>query len=263
MSEKDTPLREIGSNFRDFLQGFFGETRKSEEELLAGARSQSNIKFGPEIRRAKLYTEFTFGGKQIGFEAAGARGCAVESSAFQKGRETLVYNLSCSLTYFAAEDTPVGPVRIIQDPRIENKGWIYLRRNQNGDFELPALSFFHQHLIFHVGDRFFYYPRAWQVEAAITKWPPEYHQYHHLEEDTPIFDFVTREPNVARKGISTISIEGRLSPEEEKQIWERHDREVALIQRLPASKMSPEDLTPAQNGPFKPPKPPARRKRSK
>jgi hypothetical protein len=261
MAEKDTQLREIGGNFREFLQGFFGAPAKSEEELLAKTRSPDNITFGQETRKARLYTEITVDGKKFDFEAAGARSCSAQPGAFRQGRDTVVFNLTCALTYFATDDTPLGPVRIVQDPRIVNRGWIYLRRNKNNQFELPALNVFNQHLIFHVGDRYFYYPRAWQVQSAISAWPPEYHQYHHLEEDTPIFDFITREPNVARKGISTISIEGRLTPEEEQQIWADHNREVELIKQLPASKMSPENLTPAQvESPAKQPRSPRKRR---
>jgi hypothetical protein len=216
------------------------------EEILSSATDYRHIKFGPETRSARLYTELSVNGQKITIDAVGARGCGVNSLNFQEARGTLIFNLACDLTYFAADDTPVGPVRIFQDPRIENKGWIFLRRNHKGEFELPALSFFNQHLIFRVGENYFYYPRAWQVVSAITAWPPEYHQYHHLEEDTPIFDFLTGTPNVARKGISTISIEGRLAPEEEKRIRDEVAKEIELVNRLPASKMTPENLTPAQ-----------------
>lgn len=248
MSDLKDPLREFGSNFRAVLEGLLGERSGAEkgQEILSAARDPRNIRFGPEIRRARLFTEITVGGKTFDIEAAGARSCSTKNLSFSRERTTNVFGLTCDLTFFAADNTPLGPVRIIQDPRIETKGWIILRRNEKGEFELPGLSFFNQHLIFHVGDKFFYYPRAWQVVSAITAWPPEFHQYHHLEDDTPIFDFLTKQPNVARKGVSTISIEGPLTADEERQIREEHAREIETVKALPASKMKPEDLTPGQ-----------------
>jgi hypothetical protein len=248
MSDIDDRLREFGGGLRSILEGFLGTSRDdvSEKTLSDLFDPSSHITFGPETRRARLFTEFTVGGQQFSFEALGKRGCSTNSVEFRVQRGTQVYNLTCSSTFFAADNTPLGPVRIVQDPRIVNRGWIFLRRNRKGQFVLPGLSFFNQHLIFHVGDRFLYYPRAWQVVSAITEWPPEFFQYHHLEEDTPVFDFITKEPNVARKGISTISIEDKLTPEEEKRMQLEEERELAIIRELPASKMSPEDLTPAQ-----------------
>lgn len=206
-------------------------------------RDPGLIKLQPEIRLAKLYTEITVAGKKHDFVALGARSCTPTSfSGFDKQRGTIGYELACDLTYFAADDTSLGPVRIVQDPRIETKGRILFRRGPKGEFGFPALNYFNQHLIFHVGDQFFYYPRVWRVVSSITQWPPEYHQYHHLDEDTPIFDFLTGAPNVARKGVSTISIEGRPSPEQEKRIRSEFAREIALINKLPASKMAPADL---------------------
>jgi hypothetical protein len=205
-----------------------------------------NIKFGPEIRTAELYTEFEIGGKQFNFKALGARSCAVQSSEIDQQRTTLKYNLACDLTWFEAEHKELGPVRIFQDPRIENKGWIYARRNKEGTFETPALSYFNQHLVFHVGEHYLYYPRAWQVVSSITQWPPEYHQYHHLEDRTPVFDLLTRRPNVAVKGISTISILGPLAAGEEARIKKACNEEIEKFKHLPSTMMSPLDLTPAQ-----------------
>jgi len=244
LEDKKQEIRDIGGTLRAFLEGFFGSQQAGERETLGALKNPSeHIVFGPEARKARLYTEIFVAGNKYVFEAGGSRFCSTNSSEFRADRGTLVYNLTCSVTYFAADDTPLGPIRIVQDPRIENRGWIYLRRNKEGHYELPGLSFFNQHLIFHVGDRFFYYPRAWQVVSAILDWPPEYHQYHHLEEDTPIFDFITGEPNVARKGVSTISIEGRFTPDEERRVLEANERELEIIRKLPAHKMSPEDLT--------------------
>jgi hypothetical protein len=205
-----------------------------------------NISLGPETRAAELYTEFEIGGRQFSFTALGARGCAVQSAEIDRTRTTLKYNLQCSLTWFETEHKELGPVRIFQDPRIENKGWIYARRNREGGYDTPALSYFNQHLVFHVGEKYLYYPRAWQVVSAITQWPPEYHQYHHLEERTPVFDLLTRRPNVAVKGVSTISILGPLASGEEARIQEACKAEIEKFQQLPATKLSPLDLTPAQ-----------------
>lgn len=243
MSETEVRIREL-----TLLQGILEAVRgrESVEEILAATKDPGQIKFGPEIRSARLYTEISVNDKKFSFDAVGARGCGVTGSEVVNARGTLVFNLTCDLTYFAADDTPLGPIRIVQDPRIQTKGWIHLRRNQEGKYELPGLSYFNQHLIFHIGDRFFYYPRAWQVVSAITTWPPEYHQYHHLEPDTPIFDFLTGEPNVARKGISTISIEGSLTADEEKRVRTEYEKEIEVINALPASKMGPENLTPLQ-----------------
>ena len=182
-------------------------TSEARKRIVAEEFDYRKVTFGPETRSARLYTEIIVDGKRFSFEAAGAGGCSVNSLNLNNSRGSLVYNLACDLTYFHSSDTPLGEVTIIDDPRRPILGSIILRRNQEGQFELPGLSFFNQYLIFHIGDKFFYYPSPWQVISALLAWPPEYHQYHHLEEDTPIFDFNTRTPNVARKGISTISIE--------------------------------------------------------
>jgi hypothetical protein len=201
------------------------------------------VKFGPEARSAQLYTEFTIGGARHVIVAYGARSCQPTNVGFAEAQGTEVYSLECDLTYFGIDDSPLGPIRIFQDPRIANLGWIYLRRDQNNNYVFPALSYFNQHLIFHIGGRYFYYPRAWQVVSAITQWPPEYNQYHHLEKDTPVFDLITRQPNVARKGVSTISINGPLAPDEETRIRSIVADEIQAFNNLPASKMSPENLT--------------------
>lgn len=206
------------------------------------------FQLGPEVRAAQLYTEFTIGGKGFTFDStAGARGCAVRSFEFDKARGTGVYSLACDLTYFAGEHPQLGRVRVFQDPRIENLGWIYVRRNRSGEYQAPALSYFNQYLIFHVGEDYFYYPRAWQVVSAITQWPPEYHQYHHLEPSTPVFDLLTREPNVATKGVSTISILGKVPAANLRRIRADLDEEIARFNALPSSKLRPERLTPAQS----------------
>jgi hypothetical protein len=218
------------------------KVRVNSESLL----KQLDIQPGTESRRkAHLFTEIKVDGKSIGIDAVGVRGCTPEDVVYERSRETAVVNLSCSLTYFHNANTELGPVTVVQDPRIENRGYIYLRRGQKNDFGLPGLSLFNQHLIFHVGDRFFYYPRAWQVVSALTAWPPEGHQYHHLEPDTPIFDFVTGEPNAARKGVSVIDIEGPLDDAEAKRLRAAMEKEHRLIMDLPGSKMAPEKATPA------------------
>ncbi|MHB8464790.1 MAG: hypothetical protein ACYDH6_24640 [Acidimicrobiales bacterium] len=219
---------------------------EAQRDVLRLVNNPERITFGPETRRARLFTEIIVDGETFNIEAVGKRGCSTNTVAFDEARTTVTYGLECSATYFGAENSPLGPIHIVQDPRIVNRGWILLKRNAEGEFDLPALSFFNQHLIFHVGDRWYFYPAAWQVVSAITQWPPEGHQYHHLEPDTPIFDFVTREPNVARKGISTIWIEGPLEEDENRRYDELIARELKLIDELPASKMSPEDLTPSQ-----------------
>ena len=205
------------------------------------------IQYGPEARKAQLYTEFEIQGKQFSFTSpVGSRSCTVVRSSQVKSRGTLVFTLACDLTWFEGEHKELGPVRIFQDPRIENTGWIFARRDKAGKAIGPFLSYFNQHLIFHIGNNWLYYPRAWQVVSSITSWPPEYHQYHHLEDRTPVFDLITRTPNVATKGISTISILGKLTPAEDKRIRERCKAEIDEFNRLPASKMAPERLTPAQ-----------------
>ena len=73
-----------------------------------------------------------------------------------------------------------------------------------------------------------------------------YHQYHHLEEDTPIFDYITGTPNVARKGISTIDILDRLTKKEEEQIRYEYAQEVELVNNLPQNRMTPSEFTPGQ-----------------
>jgi hypothetical protein len=206
-----------------------------------------HVGFGAEIREAELYTEFKIGNQPVNFTATGARSCAVESAEVSSSRKTLQFNLQCSLTWFETEHRTLGPIRIFQDPRIVNKGWILARRSGNGQFETPALSYFNQHLIFHVGEHYLYYPRAWQVVSAITSWPPEYHQYHHLEDKTPVFDLITKKPNAAIKGISVIAIKGKLSEERETEINRRLSEELERFAKLPASKMSPEDLTPSES----------------
>jgi hypothetical protein len=108
------------------------------------------------------------------------------------------------------------------------------------------LSYFNQHLVFHVGENYLYYPRAWQVVSSISQWPPEYHQYHHLEERTPVFDLLTRRPNVAVKGVSTISILGPLASAEEARIQKACKEEIEKFNKLPSTMLSPLDLTPAQ-----------------
>ncbi len=210
-------------------------------------RPLAKFALGPEVRAAQLYTEFTIGGKDFTVEAAGARSCSAQQFRFERARGTGVYSLVCDLTYFAADHRELGPVRVFQDPRIENYGWIYVRRNKRGDFEAPALSYFNQYLVFHVGEDYFYYPRAWQVVSAINQWPPEYYQYHHLEPRTPVFDLLTREPNVATKGISTISIQGKVPARDLKRIRAELEEEIAKFNELPSSKLHPERLTPAQN----------------
>lgn len=203
-------------------------------------RNLAKVPPGREIRKASLYTEFTIQGQTFVVQAAGARSCDPTDLVFSQARNTIVYNLTCDLTFFHTDNSPVGPVTIIDDPRRQIVGSILLTRSREGNFDLPGLSYFDQFLIFHVGDRFFYYPSPWQVVSALTAWPPEYHQYHHLEDDTPIFDFNTREPNVARKGISTISIEGPLTDKEERSIRDAHAAEVKVIQAQPGYKIPPE-----------------------
>jgi hypothetical protein len=210
-----------------------GRIQSESLEGIVSPDVQRSISLEPEVRRAHLFTEFTIDGNRIAVEALGARGCQVDTVSVRDQQGTVVYGLRCSLTYFAADDTPVGPVRIVQDPRIDEPGYIYLRRSERGDFVFPALSYFNQH-------------RAWQVVSSITQWPPEYHQYHHLEPDTPVFDLLSGEPNVARKGVSTVSIQGPLDPEEEKAIWADFRREQELILSLPGTIMAPQPLTPAQ-----------------
>lgn len=255
MADQGPSVRKVASDLREMLTGLLGLASGDElaEDALKREKDYRTVKFGPEIRRARLYTEFYIEGEKIAFEALGARSCSVNSAAFSAQRGTQLYNLACSLTWFATETSPLGPVRIFQDPRIENLGWIYLRRNEADSgkrdvsvFQLPALSYFNQHLIFHIGDRWLYYPRAWQVVASITRWPPEHHQYHHLEDKTPVFDLITKEPNVAIKGISTISIEGPLNSDEEAQIVAACEHEIEEFRKLPGTIMSPDDLTPAQ-----------------
>jgi len=207
---------------------------------------EQRISLDPEVRDAELFTQFTIGGKQFDFTALGARGCAVESSSVDETRGTLQYDLACSLTWFETDHAALGPIRIFQDPRIVNRGSILARRNDRGEYDAPALSYFNQHLIFHIGELYLYYPRAWQVVSAIANWPPENHQYHHLEDKTPVFNLVTRAPNVAVKGISTISIKGTLSDKRLDEIKRKHDAEISAFEKLPATKMAPENLTPAQ-----------------
>lgn len=219
---------------------------KRMTSMAANVPELANISLQPEIRAAKLYTEFEIGGTQFSFTALGARSCAVLSSEVDEKRSTLSYNLACSLTWFETEHDELGAIRIFQDPRIENKGWIYVRQDQSGNYSTPALSYFNQHLVFHIGDEYLFYPRAWQVVSSITQWPPEYHQYHHLEERTPVFDLLTRRPNVAIKGISTISILGPLEPDEEARIRAECQAEIDKFNFLPATMMTPEDLTPLQ-----------------
>jgi hypothetical protein len=216
----------------------------SHSEQTIGGR----VPFGPETREAELYTQFQIGGKHFDFSAFGARGCSALSSEVDQARGTLQVNLECSLTWFETDHKVLGPIRIFQDPRITNKGWILARRDKDGQYVVPALSYFNQHLIFHIGDEYLYYPRAWQVVSAIDVWPPEFYQYHHLEDKTPVFDLITKKPNVAVKGISTISIKGKLDPAREADIRARCDAEIERFNKLPASKMSPENLTPAQAG---------------
>jgi hypothetical protein len=204
------------------------------------------IPFGPEARAAELYTEFEVGARQFSITALGKRACSVDSASFDERHGTLAYKLNCTTTWFETEHKELGPVRIFQDPRIEEPGWIYARRNRDGSYVTPFLSVFNQHLIFHVGDNYFYYPRHWQVVASITHWPPEYHQYHHLEDKTPVFDLLTRRPNVAVKGVSTVTILGQLSKEEDARIEAACKAEIEKFNELPGTKMTPEDLTPAQ-----------------
>lgn len=212
------------------------------EAVLAQENNFARVAFGPEIRAAELYTEFTIGGKQHQLTLKGARSCANKQLSLNSARGTLVYNLQCDLTYFHTPDSDFGPVTIVDDPRRTIEGQILLRRNSSKDYELPALSYFNQYLIFNLGRYFFYYPSPWQVVASITAWPPEYHQYHHLQDDTPVYDFNTREPNVARKGISTISILGPLSPEEESKIRTEHAKQIEIIKQQPGYKVAPEDF---------------------
>lgn len=219
------------------------------EQVKTQLLSPTNINFAPEIRKARLYTEFTIDGEKFEIELYGTRSCDPTAERFAKGRDTKVVDLTCDLTYFANEDTPLGSMKVIQDPRFVTKGWIYLNRTKEGRYQLPGLSYFNQHSIFHIGDRFFYYPRAWQVVSPILAWPPEYSQYHHLEEDTPVFDYLTGEPDVARKGISTISIEGEFTPEEEAKIRAEFAKELEVIKALPPSKMEGISLTLAQADP--------------
>ncbi len=206
----------------------------------------SNISEEPEIRAAELNSQFEIGGHWFDVHAVGARGCQVTSREVDDVRQTLKYNLECSVTWFEADHKELGPIRIFQDPRIVNKGWILARKSRDDSYTIPALSYFNQHLIFHIGEDYLYYPRAWQVTSAITAWPPEYHQYHHLEDRTPVFDLLSRKPNVATKGISTISILGKLDSGTEERYRESLAKELDQFNKLPASKMTPEDLTPAQ-----------------
>lgn len=210
---------------------------------LRSRTSIDKIDFGPEIRRAQLFTELLVGESRVEISSVlGARSCSTVDLSYSRTRGTLIYNLQCDLTYFHAPETALGPVTVIDDPRRPIRGQILVRRNQQGRYELPALSYFNQYLVFHVGDRFFYYPAEWQVVAAITEWPPEYHQYHHLENEVPVYDFNSREPDVARKGISTISILDRLSEEEEAEIRAAHDREARLVADQPGFEVPPDNF---------------------
>lgn len=246
------PRETVNVQQEDVMEGkiaIFGDDVR--RAVLEQEHSYTKVQFGQEIRKASLYSEFTIGGKTISFDAvAGARSCSTTSLGLDRSRSTLVYSLQCDLTYFHAPDSEVGPITIIDDPRRPILGKILLRRTEDGSFQLPALSYFNQYLVFNIGKYFFYYPSPWQVVSSITAWPPEFHQYHHLQDDTPVYDFNTREPNVARKGISTISILGKLTPAEEKSIREAHAKQVALIKRQPGFKVAPEDFltTPGKKG---------------
>jgi hypothetical protein len=202
----------------------------------------SNVVFGYEIRKAELYSEFTIGKKKFSVHLVGARGCSTEILAYSSPRTTLVYNLVCDLTFFSGDHPELGPITIIDDPRRKIVGQIFLRRTSPNSFRLPGLSYFNQYLVFNIGKHFFYYPSPWQVVSAISHWPPEYHQYHHLEEDTPLYDFNTREPNVARKGVSTISILGPLTPAEEQDVRAAHARHVEKVKAQRGYAVAPEDF---------------------
>lgn len=244
--------RALSSFFSGLRGGLVPE--ETDSEVLSRARDYRSIGYEPEIRSAKLYSEFEIGGTKYSFDARGARSCKVNSAEFRDERGTIQYNLVCDLSYFSVDHPELGKITIFQDPRVINRGYILLRRNESEPtrrdrsiFELPALSYFNQHLIFKMGERYFYYPRAWQVTASITRWPPEYHQYHHLENRTPVFDLITQSPNAAIKGISTISIEGELTSNEENLIRKAHQTAVDEFLDLDETKlMAPEELTPAE-----------------
>lgn len=79
----------------------------------------SNISLGPEKRAASLYTEFEIAGRQLSFNALGARSCAVVSHEVDDRRGALAYNLTCGLTWFETDHdvlkagfTPGGTNRI-------------------------------------------------------------------------------------------------------------------------------------------------------
>lgn len=230
------------------------DTTKEDElrqRIIDDERSYANVGFGSEIRHAELYTEIYVGDQKFDFVSTlGARSCSTNALTLDQARGSLVYSLACDLTYFHVKDSPLGPITIIDDPRREITGSIILRRTGRKDFQLPGLSYFNQYLIFHVGDSFFYYPSPWQVVSAITEWPPEGHQYHHLEDNTPIFDFNTRQPNVARKGISTIKILHTPSSDQEAEIREAHAREVEIVKQQPGYRVPPEEFlsTPPESG---------------
>src|SRR5688572_28284530 len=63
MSDIETALRQTGANLRALLEGFYGQTTRAEtkESILRAARDPKKIKFGQEIRSAKLFTEINVG----------------------------------------------------------------------------------------------------------------------------------------------------------------------------------------------------------
>lgn len=206
----------------------------------------ARIDVHPLERLATLHTTIALGGRVYPLKMVGARVCKKINISHDQEKDRVTYNLESVVTIFHEDDSALGPATVVQDPTITGTGFTHLSKQSDGRYGFPGLSYFNQHLIFMVGGRYFYYPRAWQVVAAVNSWPPEGSQYHHLEEDTPIFDYVTGEPNVARKGASTITI-GRKPTRAEHDYWmKKYDEAVAKVKALPSSRLQPNPKTPAQ-----------------
>ena len=75
MNDVNQRLSELGSGFRTLLEGFLGTASgpRTEEEILSEVRDYRRIKFGREIRSARLYTELSITGQKFSFEVLGAR----------------------------------------------------------------------------------------------------------------------------------------------------------------------------------------------
>jgi hypothetical protein len=109
-----------------------------------------------------------------------ARGCATTSGPnFDPALGAFVTQVQDVSTNFLFQGTPLGTIRIVNNPAFSDSGMIIsLDTSANPQPTFPALSFFDKHLLVQVLDNNgqviaeFFNKNPARVSAFVTEWPP-------------------------------------------------------------------------------------------